>query len=490
MINTNEPTKPEIVSEAPEKSSKLGWQKITAIVLAAALAIGLGIFATIEILNHINQDNTSSVDSTIETSNAQDQSADDYFASAPTYTLELKDGENLVTKPGVYTVTGSTSNGYIHVNTDENKVKLILDNVTIKNTSGAAIYVESNENVHIETVGTNTLDATATEEIDAAIYSMADLILKGDGTLNITSTIDGIHGKDDVKIKSGTINVTAAEDGIKGKDSLTILDGNITVSAGDDGLKASNDEDQTKGVLTISGGNVTVKKSNEAIEAAQINISGGNIDVTASDDGVNAAADFCSQAAMSPTGNADITVCKANISGGTLKINAGGDGLDSNGSIYLSGGAVYIDGPANSGNAALDYDGVFEITGGTIIATGMSGMAINASSATQGSALINLSQTYSAGSTVTIGDVTFTPSKSFNSIMVSSPSLVKGNSYELKVNGTTAQTIEFTDYLVGSGQGGGMMGGRGQMQEGGQPQEGAQPQNGGQPQGGREARRQ
>ena len=468
----------EIPNEPIKKS--ISWQKITIITAAALLVAGLGTAVTLELINHNNkqdQNTTATVSEIVEASNEQEQSAEDYFANAAQYTLELKDGENKITAAGVYTVTGSTDNGYIHINTGDNKVKLILSNTSIKNPSGPAIYVESNGNVHIETVGTNTLDAVPTEDLDAAIYSKADLIFKGDGTLNITSTIDGIGGKDDVKIKSGTINVTASEDGIKGKDSLTIQGGDITVSAGDDGLKASNDEDQTKGILTISGGNIVVAKSKEGIEAAQINIGGGNIDVVASDDGVNAAADFCSQMAMSPTGNSNITVCKVNIAGGTLKVNAGGDGLDSNGSIYLSGGTVYVDGPSNSGNAALDYDGAFEITGGSIIATGMSGMAINASSATQGSALINLSQTYSAGSTVTIGDVSFTPSKSFNSIMVSSAGFEKGQSYELKINNQTVQTVEFTDYLVGSGSqaGPGGQGGQPGTQQSGQtPQQGTQ----------------
>lgn len=435
----------------PLNKPKNNWQKIAIVGIAAALVVGLGTFAVFELINKNHAENTTEI--VIETS--ETESTSDDFETAEKYTLSLVDGENKITKPGVYTVTGTTANGYIHVDAGDEKVKLILENVTIKNSSGPAIYIESNGNVHIETVGDNTLESKPTEDLDAAIYSKADLIFKGDGTLNISSTIDGINGKDDVKIKSGTINVTASEDGIKGKDSLTIQGGDITISVGDDALKASNDEESDKGILTISGGNVTVKKSKEAIEAAQINIGGGNIDVTASDDGINAAADFCSQMAMSPTNNSNITVCKINIAGGTVKVNAGGDGLDVNGSIYLSGGTVYVDGPSNSGNGALDYDGVFEITGGTIIATGMSGMSLNASSATQGSALINLSQTYSAGSTVTIGDVTFTPTKSFNSIMVSSAAFEKGQSYDLKINGQTVQTIEFSDYLVGNSTQGG-----------------------------------
>lgn len=365
--NMNNKSKMTEISAKPAKEKKLGWQKIAIIVAAVLLVAGLGTFVAIELINRNNNSRSEEiVETTADTEN--------YFESAPKYTLELKDGENKITEPGVYTITGS-SNGYIHVNTGDSKVKLILSGVTIKNSSGAAIYVESNGNVHIETVGENNLSVTATEDIDAAIYSKADLVFKGDGTLNIESSIDGIHGKDDVKIKSGTINVTATEDGIKGKDSLTIEGGDITVSAGDDGLKASNDEEEDKGILTISGGNVIVKKSSEAIEAAQINITGGNIDVTSTDDGINAAADFCSQKAMAPTGDPNITVCKISISGGTIKVTAGGDGLDANGSIYTSGGTIEINSPTSFGDSAIDYDGVFENTGATITTNDTSGSA-------------------------------------------------------------------------------------------------------------------
>ena len=63
------------------------------------------------------------------------------------------------------------------------------------------------------------------------------------------------------------------------------------------------------------------------------------------------------------------------ITGGTLEVDAEGDGLDSNGSIFLSGGTVYVNGPVSDGDGALDYNGGADITGGTIIAVGSSGMA-------------------------------------------------------------------------------------------------------------------
>lgn len=43
------------------------------------------------------------------------------------------------------------------------------------------------------------------------------------------------------------------------------------------------------------------------------------------------------------------------INGGILHIDAGGDGIDSNGNLTVTGGEIYVYGPTNSGNGALDY---------------------------------------------------------------------------------------------------------------------------------------
>ena len=62
------------------------------------------------------------------------------------------------------------------------------------------------------------------------------------------------------------------------------------------------------------------------------------------------------------------------ISGGTLTVSAGGDGLDSNGTLTVTGGTVYVEGPTDSGNGALDYGSSASISGGTVVAVGSVGM--------------------------------------------------------------------------------------------------------------------
>ena len=63
----------------------------------------------------------------------------------------------------------------------------------------------------------------------------------------------------------------------------------------------------------------------------------------------------------------------------------------------MTGGTVFVSGPTNSGNGALDYGISAEISGGTIIAAGASGMAENFSSATNQGVMLVSTGTQSAG---------------------------------------------------------------------------------------------
>ena len=52
-----------------------------------------------------------------------------------------------------------------------------------------------------------------------------------------------------------------------------------------------------------------------------------------------------------------------------------GDGLIPMAAYMLTGAAFLISGPTSSGDGALDYGSVAEVTGGTVIAAGSAGMA-------------------------------------------------------------------------------------------------------------------
>lgn len=104
--------------------------------------------------------------------------------------------------------------------------------------------------------------------------------------------------------------------------------------------------------------------------------------------------------------------------------------LTVNGSLSVSGGTILVSGPTNDGNGGFDYDGTAEITGGIVIVAGSSGMAQTfGSSSSQNSFMYTFNSTQSANQALSITDssgkviASFTPMKSYRTIVVSTPAL-------------------------------------------------------------------
>ena len=132
--------------EQEKQSSNAG--KIIAIVAGAVVLIGGLVAGGIYLATH--QEQTTIISSS-------DSSA----------SFTLVDGKNKITKGGTYTFTGSTSKGKIEVETAED-VKIILNGVSITNSSGAAIKSKGTGKLTIELVGDNTLVTTDNTADDPA----------------------------------------------------------------------------------------------------------------------------------------------------------------------------------------------------------------------------------------------------------------------------------------------------------------------------------
>lgn len=386
-----------------------------------------------------------------------------------------------ITKEGTYVVTGSLTDGQIVVAAaDTDKIQIVLNGATINCVDNAPIYVKSANKVFV-TLNQNTVntltDSSAyvqTDEntVDGVIFSKTDLTINGGGTLNITTSFNhGIVSKDDLVITGGTLNITSADNALSGKNSVKIKDGaiNITSSNGK-GITSKNADDTTKGYVYICGGTITITNSTEGIEGTAIVIEGGTIDLTSQDDGFNAASASAAETDTGAKGGAaameNDSNCYLSIAGGTIKVNATGDGLDSNGSLYISGGTIVVSGPTENNNGALDYNGTADITGGTVIAAGSTGMAQGFSdSSTQCSLLYNLTTACAAGTEIKLSDASgntitsFTPAKTYQSVVISTPDLAQGSTYTLTCGSQTVE-IPLTAVVTSNGQTG--MGGPGQ----------------------------
>lgn len=145
------------------------------------------------------------------------------------------------------------------------------------------------------------------------------------------------------------------------------------------------------------------------------------------------------------------------INGGNIVIDADADGLDSNGAIEMNGGAVYVLGPTNNGNGALDYDETFSMNGGTLLAFGSQGMAQNVSSGTQPSVLIGFSAQQAANSTFSLLDANgntiaeFTPSKVYSTVVVSTPELQLDGEYSYTINGNQEGSFTLSQSILSTG---------------------------------------
>ena len=114
-----------------------------------------------------------------------------------------------ITAEGTYVVSGEHESITVSA-PDTAKVRIILKNATVSNTSGPAIYIEKADKVFITAYKdtTNTLsDGTSytgdfkDTNIDGTIFSKTDLTLNGEGTLNITANCKcGVVSKDDLII--------------------------------------------------------------------------------------------------------------------------------------------------------------------------------------------------------------------------------------------------------------------------------------------------
>lgn len=314
--------------------------------------------------------------------------------SAASDSVTVNEGTVTITKPGKYTVTGSSATAQITVDVDktaypEGKVELVLNDVQLANLNTAPIYVASiGDEVQITAkAGTvNTIsDGTSHTQtytdsdgnvntVEGAVFARDDIKFKGSGILEISgNTDDAIVCKNDIKIYNGNITVTAVDDGIRAKDSVTIgddvkSDGTAADNSGlkltvktsqGDGIKATSTDtsaDKSYGAVTVNGGTIDINSYGDGIQAEQEFIMNGG------DLNIYTCTGSTYTASGSSSGSQDGNSNKTDVSAKGIKAvglyDAAGTTWQSKGNITINGGNITVDSSDDcihcSGDAVLN----------------------------------------------------------------------------------------------------------------------------------------
>lgn len=273
-----------------------------------------------------------------------------------------------------------------------------------------------------QTDQSDTADETAAPD-NATDHQSSSAETTEDTTTDESGTsTKGIKAGGGMYLNGGTYQIDSADDSIHSNANITIADGTYTLATGDDGVHADD-------ALIVNGGTITVTESYEGLEGLTVTINDGTIDITASDDGINTAGE------------------KMELNGGYIHILAGGDGLDSNGDLTINGGEIYIDGPSDNGNSAIDYGDRSSayVNGGTLVAIGSSGMAeVMSDSSKQKVLMVKLGEQMEAGNVVLTDSegnviVSYTALKTYDCVIISTAEVESGATYTLTTSGTTTE---------------------------------------------------
>lgn len=251
------------------------------------------------------------------------------------------DSRSDTTKVVKYILTGSCSDGSFKLY-GIRKQALVLKDLTLANSGGAAIDNQSGKRTFVVLEGNSSLkdgplnakgdypDATEGEDLKAAFFSEGQLIFSGSGNLTVTAQGKaGITSDDYLRfLGPHLISVTSSSGhAYRGKDAVQIDDGTIVASSAGAGKKGISSD----GFVTINGGTVN------------ISVTGGVLsEETESGTELTGAAGIKSDGTFT-------------ISGGALTISStgqGGKGISGDGNGIFSGGNVSINVTgANYGNS-------------------------------------------------------------------------------------------------------------------------------------------
>ena len=306
---------------------------------------------------------------------------------------------------------------------------------------------------------------------DDALNGGYQVIISG-GTLTIRAGDDGIHADDTIDISDGEITIENSYEGLEAV-NINISGGNTSVTATDDGVNASGGMNSSTIASGTNAGASGSDKSSEgtASGSTDTDASGsdkpaegaasGSTDTGDAGDNKPAGGPGMSGDGSGPAGNPngmrgmggmfEESSGYLTITGGKLYVNSGGDGLDANTDIKQTGGEVIVEGPTDNGNGSLDYGNSYKMNGGTLTATGSSGMLQSISEESKSYAVTVLfTDNVAVGTTISLRKsngkeiASITTTKVTETFQFAGKGLKKGGTYTLYCDDEEICTITLT----------------------------------------------
>lgn len=354
-----------------------------------------------------------------------------------------------ITESGIYTITGSLSDGMIYVDTEET-VKLVLDNARITNKSGAAIVAECGKLFIVATDGTENFitdgkeytfarEFEKEETLRSAIHSEGNIFFKeGTGKISINARYkDAVHGQQ-VSVYDCTLSIEADKAGITADSAITAVDSSIDIISEGDCIKT-----ESEGVITLQNSNITLETEKDGIQSADwFKATGGSITITTSGDivadselsskGIKAENMQISDSLITVNstdhsikcgGETEITGGKLTLSSsqgkgitsdGALTINSdveitqSKEGIESKGVLTINGGNINVtstDDGLNTGGDDLTADHTMNINGGVVtVSAGGDGLDANGDINVSGGTVVVFGPETDANSSLDSGD--------------------------------------------------------------------------------------
>lgn len=366
----------------------------------------------------------------------------------------------------------------------------------------ALSFSQTDGTIHITAQGYTAADTTEEsytgDGIDTETFTLSG------GYLAITSAGDGIQALTDLTVTDGEVYIlsgkgggsainhsggdmfgppgrsssrssssssTVSAKGLKSDGSITITGGKVGLSTEDDSIHSgilctidggelyiysSDDAIHSDDMIVINGGDITVYDCFEGLEGFAVEVHGGNILLYAVNDSVNANGPEGwggNAVENSVSGYADTYYWHSGGWADYITYSTGGnmgDGIDSNNSVFITGGHLTVSTPGTFMENGIDSGfGYFIISGGEVMSGGASSMQPTPYSNTEQCVALIEAISIPTGTTIYIHDSEGNEIWSHDiacyasCLIVSHPGMVQGNTYTVTYEETTI-SLDFT----------------------------------------------